>query len=155
MTGHIPERATKVVLYVTHQGRVLVFSEPDYPHIKLQVPGGTVEDGEPVEEAARRELLEETGLSDIATMTLLGVRDYTFTVRGTACRHERHHFHLTLAAASQERWQHWEQNSSLGLGPIRFELFWLPIDVAARELGYGFQLMLPQLQAALDERSEA
>jgi 8-oxo-dGTP pyrophosphatase MutT (NUDIX family) len=134
----IPQFATKVVLYVTHEDTVLVFREPAYPHIALQVPGGTVENGEDIETAARRELAEETGLTDIASITLLGTRDYEFPSQGRACRHTRHHFHITLPGTPRERWSHWEQDSSLGLGPIEFDLFWMPYTAAADALGYGF-----------------
>jgi 8-oxo-dGTP pyrophosphatase MutT (NUDIX family) len=148
----IPQFATKVVLYVTHEDTVLVFREPAYPHIALQVPGGTVEDGEDIEAAARRELLEETGLAELASLTLLGTRAYEFNSQGRACRHVRHHFHITLAGVARERWSHWEQDSSLGLGPIEFALFWMPFSEAADELGYGFGPpileFLPQLLRA-------
>jgi 8-oxo-dGTP pyrophosphatase MutT (NUDIX family) len=134
----IPQFATKVVLYVTYEDTLLVFREPAYPHIALQVPGGTVEDGEDIEAAARRELFEETGLADVASLALLGIRDYNFHSKGRACSHLRHHFHITLAGTPRQRWSHWEQDSSLGLGPIEFDLFWMPFAQAADELGYGF-----------------
>jgi 8-oxo-dGTP pyrophosphatase MutT (NUDIX family) len=134
----IPQFATKVVLYVTHEDTLLVFREPAYPHIALQVPGGTVEPDEEIETAARRELLEETGLADISSLISLGSRAYEFHSKGRACRHTRHHFHITLPGVPRERWSHWEQDSSLGLGPIEFDLFWMPFVQAADELGYGF-----------------
>ncbi len=145
----IPQFASKVVLYVTHEDRLLVFLEPAYPHIKLQVPGGTVESGEAIESAARRELAEETGLADIASMTLLGTRDYEFHHNGKSHRHTRHHFHVTLAGIPRERWSHWETSSSLGLGPIEFALFWMNFQQAADELGYGFGPPLREFTPAL------
>ena len=55
--------AHKVLIYATWQGRLLVFDEPDFPEIELQVPGGTMEPGESPEVAATREFVEETGLT--------------------------------------------------------------------------------------------
>jgi 8-oxo-dGTP pyrophosphatase MutT (NUDIX family) len=147
----IPQTATKVVLYVTHANRLLVFLEPGFPHIRLQVPGGTVEPGEDVATAAARELAEETGIGGIASISLLGTRNYAFTMKDKPYNHTRHHFHITLTHAPQPRWSHWETQSSLRLGPIEFDLFWMDLDQAQRELGFGFALMLPELKALLRE----
>lgn len=37
----------KVAAYITQANWLLVFSEPDYPAAGIQIPGGTVEPGEP------------------------------------------------------------------------------------------------------------
>jgi ADP-ribose pyrophosphatase YjhB (NUDIX family) len=42
----------------------------------VQVPAGTVEDGEDYETAARREAAEETGLDDLELVQRIGVRTY-------------------------------------------------------------------------------
>ncbi len=49
----------KALIYATTSRGLLVFDEPDFPEVPLQVPGGTVEVGEPVIDAARREFGEE------------------------------------------------------------------------------------------------
>ncbi|MCD6284740.1 MAG: NUDIX domain-containing protein [Anaerolineae bacterium] len=45
----------KVYAYITHANRLLVFRHVDVPDAGIQVPGGTVEEGEVPDEAAMRE----------------------------------------------------------------------------------------------------
>lgn len=54
----------KVVGYVVRNDRLLVFSHDDIPIeiVGVQVPAGTIEDGEVPATAAVREVLEETNL---------------------------------------------------------------------------------------------
>jgi 8-oxo-dGTP pyrophosphatase MutT (NUDIX family) len=54
-------KRASVVLVTRGDGRVLAVSRPDPPW-RYALPGGSVEPGESYEEAARRELLEETGV---------------------------------------------------------------------------------------------
>ena len=51
----------KALVYGTTSHGLLVFDEPDFPEVPIQVPGGTVEAGEQVIDAARREFGEEPG----------------------------------------------------------------------------------------------
>jgi 8-oxo-dGTP pyrophosphatase MutT (NUDIX family) len=67
------EKVTSLVLRTTQAGEeILVFQ---HPAAGLQLPAGTVEDGESPEAAAFREVLEETGLSDIQLVKKLGVEE--------------------------------------------------------------------------------
>jgi 8-oxo-dGTP pyrophosphatase MutT (NUDIX family) len=63
-----------VVTRLDAEGRALValVREQDYPQYVL--PKGRIERGEQVEEAARREIAEEAGLTDLALLADLGQR---------------------------------------------------------------------------------
>jgi 8-oxo-dGTP pyrophosphatase MutT (NUDIX family) len=68
----------KVTAFVTRrrpQGHELLLIE--HPFAGIQIPAGTVEDGETPEDAVRREAAEETGLSGIALRASLGSDDWT------------------------------------------------------------------------------
>lgn len=56
--------ARKVIAYITRgrggETRLLVFEHVDNPDAGVQVPKGTVEPGETLENAARREVREES-----------------------------------------------------------------------------------------------
>lgn len=57
----------KAYVYLTCGTDLLVFDEPDTPHLGLQVPGGTIDPGESFLHGAMREFAEETGLElDVA-----------------------------------------------------------------------------------------
>ena len=56
----------KVTAFVTRTGqdgtKLLLFR---HPNAGIQIPAGTVEEGEMLEQAALREVAEETGLEDV------------------------------------------------------------------------------------------
>ncbi len=73
---------------VIHRGRVLLIRRGGEPlRGEWSIPGGLVELGEGLEEAARRELKEETGL-DVEPLEVLEVFDRIFRERGRV----RYHF---------------------------------------------------------------
>jgi 8-oxo-dGTP pyrophosphatase MutT (NUDIX family) len=63
----------KVTVFITrdpaHVPELLVFR---HPHAGVQIPAGTVEEGEPAETAALREAWEETGLNALTVVNYLG-----------------------------------------------------------------------------------
>ena len=64
--------ARKVLAYVTRGRRLLVFRQPESPEAGIQVPAGTVEEGEGPEVAVLREAREETGLDGLRLDAFLG-----------------------------------------------------------------------------------
>lgn len=131
--------AHKVLIYATWRERLLVFDEPDFPEVELQVPGGTMEPGESPEVSAMREFVEETGLTPPASLLPLATRDYCFTKNSRQICHRRHYFHARLAGDHSETWLHAEMTPDGGGPPIRFRFFWLGFDEASRRLGYGME----------------
>jgi 8-oxo-dGTP pyrophosphatase MutT (NUDIX family) len=77
---------------------VLVF---EHARTGLQLPAGTLEEGETFEEAAIRELAEETGLSDV---TLHGELGYLDEVSPAGNPFHRHIFHFEPNHTVQDRW---------------------------------------------------
>ncbi len=148
----------KVYAYITHGERLLVFSHPDSPEAGIQVPGGTVEDGETPEEAAMREATEETGLTGLQMKALLGQVDRW--IPELQQWHRRWFYHLTAADPLPERWHHAEATpsdvsppdgspSDGSQGPIRFEFFWARLPGGIPALSGDLGQMLPQLISAL------
>ncbi|HSM56792.1 MAG TPA: NUDIX domain-containing protein [Candidatus Sulfomarinibacteraceae bacterium] len=118
----------KVVAYITWQKRLLVFRQPAFPDAGIQVPAGTMEEGERPELAVLREAWEETGLGGLSVVTFLGQRDRVFRSAdtGQVAVARRHYFHLRFDGQAPERWQHWETSPSEGPHPrILFELWWV------------------------------
>jgi 8-oxo-dGTP diphosphatase len=141
----------KVVAYITNQGRLLVFRHTQYPEAGIQVPGGTVEAGEALEEAVLREAHEETGLNGLKVLAYLGAQDHDLSPYGHDEIQQRHFFHLTLDGDAPETWLHCEMTPSDGSpAPIEFEFFWtrLPDEVPALSGEQGALLhRLPQMHA--------
>lgn len=134
--GPVPV-ACKVLTYATSDRGFLAFAEPDFPEVPLQVPGGTVELGEAVLAAARREFEEETGLPCPAEVLHLATTDYQFTRDGAATVHRRSFMHVRLPPGLPSTWDHIEAQPSGGGTPVLFRFLWLDPAEARNRLGLG------------------
>ncbi|MEY9956719.1 NUDIX domain-containing protein [Streptacidiphilus sp. MAP5-52] len=134
----------KVLAYVVREGKLLVFRHADnsYEEVGIQVPAGSVRDGETPEAAVLREAREETGLTDFKIVSKLGVTEYDMTPYRREIQH-RHVFHLELTEPTDERWMSQEDHDGVG-EPTRFECFWVPLQ-AGHILQSGQGALLGQL----------
>lgn len=110
------KKAVPVVVRKSFHGiELLVF---DHPLAGRQLVKGTIEAGEGIEEAAKRELMEESGLVDVQKTIYLGSQDYPEI---------DHKWHFVLCEFSKklpERWEHFTEDG----GGLIFRFLWQPLD---------------------------
>ena len=135
----------KAFAYVTHNNRLLIFSHPLEPEAGLQVPAGTMHDGETPEHAVLREAAEETGLEGLRIVRFLGEAWQDARPAGRDELHHRYFFHLACDSDPPERWQQYELDTSDGTPPPLFELWWVPLPNGVPELIAGHDALLPTL----------
>lgn len=123
----------KAFAYITWQGRLLVFRQPDFPEAGVQVPAGTIEVDEMPEAAVLREAYEETGLAHLTVVRFLGTCRRDMSDYGIAQIHVRHFFHLSVHLGAEQdtsqdhvqTWRHLEtQSNNPQKIPIVFEFWW-------------------------------
>lgn len=121
--------------YITrkHEGhlQVLVF-EQNSVGSGIQVPKGTIEEGETPLEAIAREMYEETGLTDIIVQELIA-QDYYEHYSGAL--HKRYFYHLTTEE-KRDAWQH--DPTGINERGLQFSLYWIndPKEVSLAK-GHG------------------
>jgi ADP-ribose pyrophosphatase YjhB (NUDIX family) len=102
----VPRPAARVLL-VDPTGRVLLvrFLSPETGFAWWAAPGGGLSEGESHEEAARREVFEETGLADFRLGPRVWVREHVFPWKGRQYR-QQEQFFLARVEAFQPRADH-------------------------------------------------
>ena len=117
----------KIVIYVVKNGKLLVFRHIDfsYEQVGIQVPSGSVKENEKLQEAALRELTEETGFSDFKIINYLGSANYDQSPSRNEI-HERHFYQAEPTKKLPERWNSEEKHDGIKK-PTRFECFWISV----------------------------
>lgn len=140
----------KIVAYITHQQRLLVFEQPDSPEAGIQVPAGTLEYTETPQQGVLREACEETGLKNLTVDVFLGEQIRDVSDYGKNEVHHRHIYHLIAEGEVPEKWEHFERYSSdKGKTPVRFAFYWVTLPDGVTDLISDFGNKLPQLIAHL------
>jgi 8-oxo-dGTP pyrophosphatase MutT (NUDIX family) len=124
----------KSLAYITrqHQGQLqlLVVEHRDYPGAGVQVPAGTVDDGETPETTLFREVQEEAGLRPAQLRLVRKLAEHENQEWQTV----RHVFHLAAADALPDAWTHIVQSGAEDDGMV-FEFYWLDLPTGVELAG--------------------
>ncbi len=134
----------KALAYVVRGDELLVFRHADFPEAGLQVPAGTVEEGEAPDAAVIREVSEESGLTSVRLVSLVGT--YRHVPEGQKCAvHERYVYHLEFTGKTPSRWTHIESFRSDGGPPVSFRFYWMKLNDPDLNLSGGQGDLLEEL----------
>jgi len=141
-------KVAKAQAYITRGAQLLVFEHVGIPEAGIQVPSGTIEDGESTEAAALREAHEETGLGTLQVVGFLG--DYVYDMRayGKEEIHHRHVYHLIAPLDTPHTWEHVERYPSKPRSRSDvhvFRFFWVDLLGDAPTLIADHDRMLSEL----------
>lgn len=127
----------KAYAYVLRAGStgadVLVFTHRDHPEAGVQVPKGSIEPDESPADAARREALEEVGLS---ALTFLGAVGHDSWRDADGAEQERHFYAFRAPADVPSSWEHRVTQGEEDAGLV-LRCAWMPLAEAQRILVPG------------------
>ncbi len=145
------ETKDKVVAYITRKGKskqqLLVFDhDKHFSEAGTQVPAGTADPGENIEEALFREIQEETGIQNL--QIIKKIDQYTFFREAQQCFNRRHVYHLECDVSLPDRWTHKVFGHGVDSG-LNFHYFWIDLDLAKGRLSGRFDDSIDLLLAEL------
>lgn len=127
----------KVLAYITKGEQphleLLVFEHKNEPDAGLQVPGGTIEEGEMLIDALYREISEETGITRDNLSFMGKIHKYNYYPNGKDTVYERNFFHLGYAG-DQQCWEHNVVSDGQDNG-MTFQFRWEPIETLPKLAG--------------------
>ncbi len=134
----------KVYAYITrNRSELLAFEGPE--HDGLQVPKGTVEPGELLDDALGREVREESGL-DVAGAETHLCTDVWTRRRSPPRRYVRHFYHVDVDEP-RDNWTHAVTGDGEEVG-LEFEFSWVDLR-SEREFAMAMDDYVPTLQERL------
>lgn len=134
--------------YVTHGGRLLLFTHPRSPEAGIQVPAGTIQPGEEPSAAALREAHEESGLSALRLIRFLGQDTRDMRDCGTEELQYRWFYHIACDEVPPEKWTHGEFDGN-GKLLFPFDFFWAQLPDGVPKLVANYDDMIPRLIESL------
>ncbi len=145
--AYITSLTTSQTTSLTANGiRLLVFTHPRSPNPGIQVPAGTMRDGESPDDAVLREAREETGLTRLTLVGLLRRQLFDARPFGRDEIHDRWFFHLTCDEQTPARWRHGEHDPSDAPGEaIPFAFFWIDLPDGVPDLIAEHGRFIPEL----------
>ena len=119
------ELTRKVSTYIVRENNkgydeLLVFSLKDHPEVPVQIPGGTVEVGEDLISALKREIYEESGLTKYEIIKKLGETVYYNDLKN---KFKRHFYLIRVPKTTSDNWKHKVGGNGKDKG-LNFNYFW-------------------------------
>jgi ADP-ribose pyrophosphatase YjhB (NUDIX family) len=127
----IPKTYAYITRHTDAGKQVLVFRHRDYPEAGVQVPGGTVDEGESLELAVLREIEEESGLVGLTILRQL--ESYKAYSQQFEEWQLRHFFELAAPINCPETWSHTVSDGERDKDLV-FVYEWWSLERAKREL---------------------
>jgi 8-oxo-dGTP pyrophosphatase MutT (NUDIX family) len=113
---------------IIHEGRMLLLDRPRLGEVRL--PKGHVEPGEPLREAALREVREETGYADLDILADLGTVTNHFFVPSQGRDVVRDETYFLMRLRSDERFHRDDHDAG------QFHVMWVPLSEASARLTF-------------------
>ncbi len=141
----IPKTYAFVTRQSTNGAQVLVFRHRDFPEAGVQVPSGTVDNGETLETAVLREIEEESGLTRLQILRQLETYEEFSEAHQEWQR--RHFFEVQAPENCPKSWSHTVSSGEADKGLV-FVYEWWSLERATHELAGGKGAALGSLLAA-------